>query len=308
MIKKVFLHSVCISITGLLLLSCGKKAEAPAADTVAASPLNYVSSDTTSENDVSARTNAPKDRKFKKTVEAEFKVKNVLQATEGIEDLVFGFGGYVVHSDLSNNQVNYSEVEKSRDSVLIVRQIEVSNKMTFKIPDSKVDSVLRRLKQYVVFLDGRRIDLEDVTHQIERNESETNRYDEYAKRQTNKIDSKGKNLKEISSAEDASLDKKLQADEARIRNKELLDDVKYCTLNIRIYQKATLSKETIENWDYIKEQSKPNILFRIGNAFLAGCGTLETILVFLVRIWSVILLLVVLAVGYGYYQKRRKNK
>jgi len=306
MIKKIFLHSVCISITGLILLSCGKKAEAPATDSTAA-PLGYVSSDTTSSNDVSARTNAPTDRKFKKTVEAEFKVKNVLQATEEIEDLVFAFGGYVVHSDLSNNQMNYSEIEKSRDSVLIVRQIEVSNKMTFKVPDNKVDSVLRKLKQYVVFLDGRRIDLEDITHQIERNESETNRYDEYSKRQTNKIDSKGKNLKEISSAEDASLDKKLQADEARIRNKELLDDVKYCTLNLRIYQKATLSKETIENWDYIKEQSKPNVVFRIGNAFLAGCGTLETILVFLVRIWSVILLLVVLAIGYRYYKKTKKK-
>jgi hypothetical protein len=247
--------------------------------------------------DINLNTNAPKDKKMIKTADVRFKVNHVLKATETIEDLTTHFGGYVTYSNLRNQQQNYRRSVISRDSILISKEIVVENDIMLRIPNDKLDSLIRDMNKLVVFLDYRTIKLDDVTYRYAANQKRTSTLQKYQQRQTKHIDTKGAKLKEAANAEETVLNSQLEADDLNIKNQELEDQLKYCSLIIYIYQKPLIIRETIANFDY-ESSFKPSIFKRLLNSIVQGWGILEEIIVFLVRIWGILLLIFGAIVGY----------
>lgn len=298
----------------VLFIACGSKEAAPDGDysSLDSSSVDACEVDTSGlVSSAVARTNEPKDRKFKKTATVRFQVKNVLQATEGIEDIVFAQNGYIVNSNISNDGWKEEAVNISLDSVLIIKKVRVRCEMTLKVPSSKLDSVLRKLRPYIVFLEERNIVLDDVTYEAERNQSQSERLDNYTERQQTKIDKAGNKLNDITNAEEAVLDRQLQADEARMQNKQLNYDIAYSTLIISIYQNEIVIKDKIEDSEYLVKSAQPNLLVRIGHAIVNGWEILETILVFIFNIWGVLAIIFAVIFGLKYLIKvldKKKNK
>jgi hypothetical protein len=251
-------------------------------------------------------TKTPSDKKFIKTVEIKFRTNNVLYTTEKIEDLASAYGGYIIYSNLQNRDENYKRTKISRDSILISRQITVLNNIQLKIPNEILDSLLRKLNPLVSFFDYRIIKLDDVTLQYISTENKTARFRNYEKRQTQHIDSGKAKLRDISNAEDNLLDRQNEADNLFLNKMGLDNDVNYCTVSIEIYQKSIIATEVIPNFEYVSGQ-KPNIIKRIGDSVIQGWWILEELIVFLVKIWGIVLLIIGFIIGLKYFSRFYKK-
>lgn len=247
-------------------------------------------------NSLSSNTKAPKDRSFIKTASIKFRVRNVAVATEKIEDITSGYGGYVKSSNLANRTENYSREIVRNDSVLISQQIVVENQMVLRVPNEKLDSFLRSMNPLIDFLDYRNYNMDDVTLRFIRNNKDVTRLKRYNQRQTAHIDYKDSKLKETAAAEENLLEKQQQSDNLQVNNMELSDEVNYCTLSLTIYQKPIIVREVLENFNEYGHAYKPSLGSRIGNGLVNGWDVLEEIIVFVFTIWPIILL--ILIVGY----------
>lgn len=263
-------------------------------------------------SNINLNTKTPKDKKFVKTAEIKFKTQNVLKTTEKIEDNAAKFGGYLTFSNLQNRDENFNNSRISRDSVQVSKQIVVENEMKLRVPNEKLDSFVRELNSMVLFLDYRVIKMTDVTLNILANEKKTNRLENYEKRQSENIDKKAKKLKETTSAEDNLLDKQNYADELQIKALELKDQVKYCDIDINIYQKPIIVKEIIADFDYVTK-TKPNFFLRAWDSIVQGWWILAEVVVFLIKLWgiailglTIFLLIVYIPKAYNKYINHKK--
>ncbi|HEY4789254.1 MAG TPA: DUF4349 domain-containing protein [Bacteroidales bacterium] len=242
-------------------------------------------------DNLNSKTNTPKDRDFIKTATVKFRVNNVPRATERIEDITAKFGGYVKSSNLVNRQENYSRDAISKDSALIRKQITVENSMVLRVPNEKLDSVLRAMNPLISFLDFRTYNMDDVTYRMWRNLKDVARFKKYEQRQSSHIDNKPSKLKETTAAEDNLLDKQRQSDESQGSNLDLMDQVKYCTVTLNIYQKPLIIKEVEANFDSFTGY-KPGFFTRLRDSITFGWQILEEIVLFIFNLWSIIGLLI----------------
>jgi hypothetical protein len=291
--------------TSLAFSGCGSKANefelASMADT-----SNSLAETAQLANDLDLNTQTPADKKFIKTADLKFKVANVLNATEKIEDITVKYGGYLTLSNLQNRNEDNSSSRISRDSILITKQIVVVNEIQLRVPNERLDSFIRELNPLVVFLDYRVIKLHDVTLQFVANQKKTDRLKNYEQRQTKHIDNKTSKLNETTSAEENLLNRQNQADDLQVASMAIEDRVKYCDLTIEIYQKPIIVKETIARFDYVSD-SKPSFFSRVWDSVITGWAILAEFIIFLVKIWGIVLLVIVLFFGSKYLFKLYKK-
>ncbi len=279
--------SILVVFALLILASCStnqrsyEPAMEVAVDSTVATPAELA-------QEVNLNTKTPEGRKFIRTADVKFKVKNVMSATEQIEDMAAGYGGFITYSDLENSVENRESTKISRDSILVTQLVVVENSMVLRVPNEKLDSLVRQFNKLITYLDYRIIKMDDVTLQFVANRMKSQRLNTYTKRQAGHVDNRGKKLGESTLAKDKILDRQLQADEVSVQTMSLEDQVNYCTINLSIYQEAIVIKSVRPNFEYVAA-SKPNIFSRIGDAVIQGWWILEEIIVFFVKIWGVLL-------------------
>jgi hypothetical protein len=260
--------------------------------------------------DITLNTWSPKNRKIIKSGEIKFRVMDVRLATEKIEEVIMHFGGYVTRSDLHNQISHETEKNLENNSYLLSKEIIVTNNISLRIPKEKLDSFLRALNPWIDFLDYRNYSIDDQTFKYGKNASQADRIAAYEKRQAQHIDKKPSRLKETSVAEEQLLDKQLQADEMLAENAELEDKINFCDFQMEIYQKPFILRETYERFDDYGSY-KPNVFKRIFYSIVDGWWILEEIVVFLFKLWGIVLLIVAAIVLYKVaikYNKKDKNR
>ena len=298
--------SILVVFALLILASCStnQRSYEPAieiaADSTVAAPAELA-------QEVNLNTKTPEGRKFIRTADVKFKVKNVMSATEQIEDMAAGYGGFITYSNLENRVENRESTKISRDSILVTQLVVVENSMVLRVPNEKLDSLVRQFNKLITYLDYRIIKMDDVTLQFVANRMKSQRLNTYTKRQAGHVDNRGKKLGESTLAEDKILDRQMQADEVSVQTMSLEDQVNYCTINLAIYQEAIVVKSVKPNFEYVAA-SKPNIFSRIGDALIQGWWILEEIIVFFVKIWGVLLVVVGIVILGLYLNKRLKNR
>jgi len=260
---------------------------------------------------VDLKTHEPADKKMIKTADIKFKVNNVVYSTEKIEELTVKYGGYMVLSDLRNDNVSIKSSRISRDSILISKQIEVVNHLKLRVPKARLDSFIRELSPLVVYFDYRVIQLSDATFQFISNQKRSNRLQKYDQRQTNHIDQKDSKLKETSAAEEGLLDRQNQADDLEVKSLELEDQVKYCNLTMEIYQKPLVIKEVIADFESASE-AKIGFFTRAWESVHQGWTILEETILFFIKLWSLLVLALASYFIYKYvvalYRKIKRKK
>jgi hypothetical protein len=256
--------------------------------------------------EINVSTKIPSDKKLIRNAELKFKVANVLTATEKIEDLTAKYDGYIVYSNLQNRQDEYDRIQYRRDSILICQQITVVNNIQLRIPNVKLDSFIRNLNAFVLFLDSRVIKLNDVTYQYMRNMKKTERLKNYSIRQLKHIDNKNSKLHETTPAEENLLNSQIQTDETQINNMELDDQLKYCNISIEIYQKPIVVKEVVFNFGYVAS-SKPGFFKRMLDSIIYGWWILEEIIIFLLKFWWIAVLVLSGLVIFKYFNRKTKT-
>lgn len=242
-------------------------------------------------------------RKFVRTADVKFKVKNVAKSTYTIEDATTKFGGFVTYTNLQSNIHSENRTKVSQDSTLVTTKYKVDNNITIRIPNTKMDTVIKTIAKQIHFLDFRIIKADDVSLQMLSNELAQKRSNSSEKRLENAIDSKGKKLNQIVKAEETLDAKKEQNDASKLQNLSLQDQVDFSTLTLNIYQDESIKQEMVSNEKSINAY-RPNIGLQIWDSIKTGWFMLENIISFLVVLWPFILIGIFGFLGYKRFLKK----
>ena len=284
-----------------LVLSCKESAESRE------EALNYSiieDADSTSVISSSAAVeNKNSNRKFVRTADIKFKVKNVAKSTYAIEDATTKFGGFVTYTNLQSNIYSEDRTKVSQDSTLVTTKFKVDNNITIRVPNTKMDTVIKTIAKQINFLNYRIIKADDVSLQMLSNEMAQKRSNSSEKRLENAIDSKGKKLNQVINAEETLDAKKEQNDATKLQNLALQDQVNFSTLTLNIYQDESIKQEMVANEKSINAY-RPNIGLQIWDSIKTGWFTLEKIISFLVVLWPFALIGFLGFLGYKKFLKK----
>ena len=204
------------------------------------SPNDYASSSAAVEK------NKDTTRKFIRTAELKFKVKNAIKATYAIEDITARFDGFVTYTKLNSDVTNKITLPISADSSLETTFFVVENTMTIRVPNTQLDTTLKTIAKLIDFLDYRIIKADDVGLQLLSNNLTQMRVDKHSTRLINAIDNRGKKLHETTNAEENLLNKQEQADNAKIANLELKDQI--LLIPSSVFQNLARTPQCFYNW------------------------------------------------------------
>ncbi len=226
------------------------------------------------------------DRKFVRTADLKFKVKNVANSTYAIENTATKFGGFVTYTNLQSTVSDKSETKISQDSTLEITKYMVENNITIRVPNIRLDTVIKTIAKQIDFLEYRIIKADDVSLQMLSNQMQQNRSANQEKRLEKAIDTKGKKLNEVIAAEDNLNTKNEQKDNSKLENLSLKDQVNFSTLTLQIYQRKTIKEEMIANAKTYRQNFGSKIL----DGIKTGWYVIEGIIAVLAQLWSVILI------------------
>jgi hypothetical protein len=290
--------------TTMLLYSC-----AGTTRTAAPENINLMNSadSTKMDNDVSSFTDADNkndsDHTFIRTADLKFKVKNVIDATTNIEDIINRQGGLVTYTNLNNTIDNSSTAIISADSTLETTYYTVTNTMTIRIPNSKLDTKLKQVAGFVDFLDSRTIKADDVILRLVSDSLSRKRYSKISQRLTSDIDKKGKKLSELTDVEDLLTEQQEQGDNAAIESLSLAEQVRFSIITLNLHQRQSIQQELIANAKNINVY-KSGFGKQLQDAFTDGWEILESLFVIIAHFWG--LWLLIIAVYFLYKANQHK--
>ena len=248
--------------------------------------------------------NKNSERKFVRTADAKFKVKNVAQSTYAIENATTKFGGFVTYTNLQSNVSEKFDTKISQDSTLETTRYKVENNITIRVPNTQLDTVVKTIAKQIDFLDYRVIKADDVSLQMLSNQLAQNRSKNYENRLEKAIYEKGRKLKEINPSEENLNYQKELNDSKKLENLALNDKVNFSTISLYIYQPETTKQEMVVNNADISAY-RPHIGIQILDGLKTGWYILEAIIGFIVQLWS---LLLIGFIGYFVYKKYLKKE
>ncbi len=242
-------------------------------------------------------------RRFIKTADLKFRVNSVITSTYAIEDLTANYGGFVTHTHLDSRIDNTTLVPVSADSSLETVYYTVTNSITLRIPERNLDSMLRAFTPMVEYLDHRTIDVRDVYIEMLVNQLTQARVRNQQQGIQNNVDSKGNNLRDMNESEDMIINRQAQADEAKINNLMLKDQMEFSTISILTYQRQSIKREMIYNNKNI-EAYEPGFGYKLKRSFINGWRGIQAIVIFFAQFWVMIPLLLI---GYIVYRVIRRK-
>jgi hypothetical protein len=225
-------------------------------------------------------------KKFVRTADLKFRVKEVVKSTQQIEDITSKFGGYVAYTNLESQQVGSSIEPYGEDSLIEVSKYQLKNEMVLRVPNTRLDSLLRAIGGLVDHFDYRKIEAGDVTLQYEMNERSAKVDRRTGGRIEDAIDGKGRRLYDITDAEDLVRTSATSADAADIENLRLLNDVKYSKVTLSIYEKPNVMT-SISVSDAVYQKYKPSFGTRLLAALSHSWKFILEIFLFFMQIWFI---------------------
>lgn len=300
--KKNFRTGIALFMLSVLVYSCKDQVAheetieaAEAVDTAAIDSQEMISSSAAKEDPKS-------ERKFIRTADIKFKVKDVTKSTYFIEDATAKFGGFVTFTDLKSEIIEKNETKVSQDSTLITTKYAVTNDITIRVPNTRLDTILKTIAKQIDFLDYRIIKADDVSLKLLSNQLTQKRGENSEKRLEKAIDSKGKKLDNVIEAEEKLDTKKENQDIAKLENLSLKDQVNFSTISLSIYQNQSVRQEMTPNEKSINAY-RPNIGLQIWDSIKTGWFMLEAIIAFVFQLWGIALIGFLIWFGYKKFQK-----
>ena len=227
-------------------------------------------------------------RKIIRTANIKTKVANTEEATYKIERIARQFDGFVTKTDLESRIIGENNTPISSDSVLQIRQYEVSNTISLRIPTHRLDTFLNEISSVYKFLDYRRVHADDMTADFLSNEMRALARAHSAQRIENASDNKGKRLDNIVEAEQTALAMNDAKIDQKIKNMETDYSIQYSLVNMEVYQEAVISQSVKVNPSVL--EPSPNFSYRFQEALLRGWTVLMGLVLLIVNLWSVILI------------------
>lgn len=307
---------------GVALLACAKKESGHQASMEAASPaaaeVAAVAADAGGAVESRADSQAPDEtqltssaatytdaqRKFIRTAQANFRVKDVYEAALAIEDAVAAQGGFVTGNEITADVQDVTRQPIGGGKLVELAEYTVRGELTVRVPSDKTQPFLRSIAKYMEFLDRRNFAAADAQFELLRQQLAYQRNQE-AQQELGQAKDEGGKLGQKATVISARNQAKSGRDEALIAQKEFEDRVEFATLNLSLYQLPKLRRTEMADMQAAVRDSGPGFFSRLGESLRAGWfGLLEVGLV-LAGLWP---LWLAVAVGWLALRALRRKR
>jgi hypothetical protein len=244
-------------------------------------------------------------RKFIRSAQAQFRVKDVYRSALAIEDVAAAQGGFVVNNTIYV-QANQTQRRPAGNGMLIeLTEYTVRGDITVRVPSDNTQAFLRAIANQMEFLEQRSFTAADAQFQILRQQLAFQR-EQDAQRQIGQAAQQGGRIFDKVDAISAQSGAKLQRDEALIQQKEFEDKVEFSTISLSLAQLSKIRKTELPDVEAIFRDNSPGFFARLGDSLRVGWYAVLDVFVALMRAWPVWLLLIAAFVGFRRWRANRR--
>ena len=250
----------------------------------------------------SATTYVDSKRKFVRTADAQFRVKDVYQSAIAIENIVASQGGFVLLNQIKADTDNVNRYRIGNAKLLELAEYTVRGNLSVRVPSDKTQDFLRALITQIDFLDQRNFNAHDVQFDLLRKQLEFLRNQE-AQKQLGDLSAAPGRMSDKAAVISGQNDAKANRDEATVVQKEVEDRVAFSTISLSLYQLSKVRKTEIDDVDAIAKASRPGFFSRLLSAISVGWYGFLDIVISFFAIWPLWL-----AIGFGIFVINRFRK
>ena len=223
-------------------------------------------------------------RKIVRNADLRCEVADVYNATTELEAAVTSLGGIVQESKIQNDDERSLRTRYGQDSLKEVTTYTTTAFLTLRVPTMMVDSLNKTIAGLVSYTEHRQVNQTDVTLQYMSNALKNKALKEH--RIEEPVNNTDKNYNTVVAANEYNKSAETARIDRRIENLKLLDETGYAALNVDFYQPQTVRTQIIADVDAIM---KPSYGYRFSEALRGSWNFTLEILLFMLRIWPIIL-------------------
>lgn len=238
-------------------------------------------------------------RKFIRTAQAQFRVKDVYSSALAIEDVAAQQGGFIVNNNISAQTMRVQRRPAGDGKLIELVEYTVRGTLSVRVPSDKTQDFLRAIASQMEFLDQRSFDAADAQFQMLRQQLAYQR-EQQAQMELGQAMQSGDRLDRKSEVIAARTGAKLQRDEALIQQKEFEDKVDYSTISLTLYQLSKIRKTEMVDVEAVFEKHSPGFFWRLFSSLRVGWYGLLDLFIGLMNVWPLWLVM-----GLGLYGLRR---
>jgi hypothetical protein len=289
---------------------------APAADGLAKAQASRRQADETVETDTrvdvaqvssSASTYKDGERRFIRTAQAQFRVKDVYGSALAIEDVAAQQGGFVVDNGISAQTMRVERRPAGHGKLLELAEYQVRGNLTVRVPSDRTQAFLRAIASQMEFLDQRSFQAADAQFDLLRQQLARQR-EEDAQRELGDAMRGGDRLDRKADVIAARSDARMQRDEALIQQKQYQDRVDFSTITLTLYQAPKLRQTELVDTDAVFREHAQGFFSRMGDALRTGWSGILDLVVALTAAWPLWLMIALVVYGLRRWRAVRPGK
>lgn len=247
----------------------------------------------------SATTYKDGERKFIRTAQAQFRVKDVYTSALAIEDAAAQQGGFVVGNDISAQTLNVQRRPTGDGKLIELAEYTVRGSLTVRVPSENTQAFLRAIASQMEFLDQRGFQAADAQFDLLRRQLAWQR-EQQAQQELGDAVRNGDRLDRKADVIAARTGAKLQRDEALIEQKQFEDRVAFSTITLSLHQLSKIRQTEMADVEAVFRKHSPGFFARLFEALRIGWYGVLDLVIALVHVWPLWL-----ALGLGVYGLRR---
>lgn len=242
-------------------------------------------------------------RRFIRTAQAEFQVKDVYRTALAIEDEVAKQGGFVVDNDIQSQVQRVQSRPLGNGKRLELAEYRLRGALTVRVPSERTQVFLRAIVSQMEFLDRRQFTARDAQFDLLRQQLARQRAQDAQQELGDSVQAGGK-LGDKADAIQARGEARTSRDEAVIAQKEFEDRVAFSTITLSLSQDVQVRRSERVDVDAVFRDNGPGFFRQLGDALAVGWRGGQQAVVALATLWP--LWLVLLAMVIGWRRWRRK--
>jgi hypothetical protein len=255
----------------------------------------------------SASTYKDGERKFIRTAQAQFRVKDVYGSSLAIEDVAAQQGGFVVDNGITADTTRIERRPAGNGKLLELAEYQVRGNLTVRVPSDNTQAFLRAIASQMEFLDRRSFQAADAQFDLLRQQLARQREEE-AQRELGDAIRGGDRLDRKADVISARNDARAQRDEALIQQKQYLDRVDFSTITLTLYQAPKLRQTELVDTDAVFRQHAQGFFSRMFDALRTGWYGILDLVVALTAAWPLWLMIGLVVYGIRRWRAARPTK
>jgi len=233
-------------------------------------------------------------RKFIRTANARFLVKDVYIAALGVEDTVASHGGFVVKNDIGAVNGTSQSHPIGDGKLLELTEYTVQGQLTVRVPSAKTQDFLRAIATHIVFLDQRSFAAHDAQFEMLRQQLEMTR-DQETQLELGRAVQEGGRLGARTEAINSRNEVKAARDAALVARKEFDDQVAFSTIVLNLYQPSRVLRSEKIDVTSIYREHREGFVSRLATRLEGGWDGLQNTALALAGIWPALVIAAAIA-------------